>query len=217
MIQAAPTFMFDNLIFDWSGTLVDDLQPTLEATNHVFRRYGTATMDLQQFRHAFRLPYSEFYQEHLPDVPLEELEVHFREAFALAPTPVRVLPNTRDKLDWCRQRGIRCFVLTSMDSQEFHKQLMRLEMAAYFEQTYSGIVDKRQVIHAILTDHGLQASRTAYVGDMVHDVVTAHHGGIAGIAVLSGYSHRQVLEQAQPHWIFDDVSQMRTLWEDTQP
>ncbi len=206
--------MFDNLIYDWSGTLVDDLQPTLEATNHVFRHYGTPPMDLHEFRRAFRLPYSEFYQEHLPDVPLSELEVHFREAFALAPTPVDVLPNTLAKLQWCRERGIRCFVLTSMDSREFERQLQRLQLAAFFERTYSGVLDKRLVIKSILMNHGLIAERTAYVGDMAHDVDTAHHGGIAGVAVLSGYSHREALEQAAPHWIFDDVNHMRVLWKE---
>lgn len=28
--------MFKNLIFDWSGTLVDDLALTLDASNYVF-------------------------------------------------------------------------------------------------------------------------------------------------------------------------------------
>ena len=31
--------MFRNLIFDWSGTLVDDLPPVLAATTHVWSLY----------------------------------------------------------------------------------------------------------------------------------------------------------------------------------
>ena len=32
--------MFKNIIFDWSGTLVDDLALTLDASNYVFSQYG---------------------------------------------------------------------------------------------------------------------------------------------------------------------------------
>ena len=37
--------MFRNLIFDWSGTLVDDLGPVIEATNAVLGKYEIAALD----------------------------------------------------------------------------------------------------------------------------------------------------------------------------
>ena len=67
--------MFRNLIFDWSGTLVDDMGPVIEATNTVLGKYGIAPYDREGFRRSFRLPYREFYEELLPGVDLEELEV----------------------------------------------------------------------------------------------------------------------------------------------
>ncbi|MCB1132516.1 MAG: haloacid dehalogenase-like hydrolase, partial [Verrucomicrobiae bacterium] len=104
--------MFRNLIFDWSGTLVDDLGPVIEATNVVLGLYNLAPLNRETFRRRFRLPYREFYQEVLPHVSLEELEAHFRPAFDRAMTPVTILPHAREKLDWCRANGIRTFVLT---------------------------------------------------------------------------------------------------------
>ena len=80
--------MFRNLIFDWSGTLVDDLGPVIEATNAVLGKYDIDPFDREGFRRRFRLPYREFYTEILPHVPLDELEAHFRPAFDAAVTPV---------------------------------------------------------------------------------------------------------------------------------
>ena len=37
--------MFKNIIFDWSGTLVDDLALTLDASNYVFSQYGKPCMN----------------------------------------------------------------------------------------------------------------------------------------------------------------------------
>jgi phosphoglycolate phosphatase len=203
--------MFRNLIFDWSGTLVDDLPPVIEATNHVLARYGVDPLDRESFRLRFRLPYRDFYEEMLPGIPLEELEVHFREAFSASPAPVTILPHAREKLEWCRDHGIRCFVLTSMDRQAFEKQLHGLGLADFFEATYSGVLDKRERILGILESHRLAPEDSAFVGDMTHDIDTARHGNLTSIAVLTGYTHAGALAEARPDLTVPDLDVLRRL------
>lgn len=203
--------MFRNLIFDWSGTLVDDLGPVIEATNAVLEKYGVPPMDREAFRRSFRLPYSEFYQELLPTIPLDELEAHFRPAFDHAKTPVTILPHAREKLEWCSAHGIRTFVLTSMDPGAFDRQLDHFGLRHHFEATYSGVVDKRELIHHILESHQLDPADTAFVGDMTHDIETARHGGIASIAVLTGYNHAEVIASARPDITVADLDSLRSL------
>jgi phosphoglycolate phosphatase len=205
--------MFRNLIFDWSGTLVDDLGPVIEATNIVLEKYKIATLDRETFRRSFRLPYSEFYAELLPNIPLAELESHFRPAFAAAVTPVTVLPHAREKLECCSKLGIRCFVLTSMDPAAFEQQMDDFNLRHHFEATYSGVLDKRDLIHQILATHDLVPAETAFVGDMTHDVETAHHGGISSIAVLTGYNHAEVLAAVRPDLTVPDLRVLRELIE----
>ena len=203
--------MFRNLIFDWSGTLVDDLGPVIEATNAVLGKYEIAALDREAFRRVFRLPYREFYAELLPNIPLEELEAHFRPAFDNALAPVTILPHAREKLEWCTALGIRCFVLTSMDTPAFERQMDEFGLRQHFEATYSGVLDKRDIIHRILASHGLDPSETAFVGDMTHDVETARHGGISSIAVLTGYNHAEILAAVRPDLTVPDLGVLRTL------
>jgi phosphoglycolate phosphatase len=204
--------MFRNLIFDWSGTLVDDLGPVIEATNAVLGKYDLPPLDREGFRRRFRLPYREFYSDILPHVPLEELEAHFRPAFDAAITPVTVLPHAREKLEWCAALGIRTFVLTSMDSDAFERQMDDFGFRELFEATYSGVLDKREVIHRILETHGLNPAETAFVGDMTHDVETARHGGISSIAVLTGYNHPEILARVRPDLTVPDLGVLRSLF-----
>ena len=203
--------MFRNLIFDWSGTLVDDLGPVIEATNAVLKIYNVAPLDREEFRHLFRLPYGEFYSDLLPDVPLHELEAHFRPAFDAAVTPVTVLPHAREKLEWCSSSGIRTFVLTSMDTRAFERQMDHFGLRHHFEATYSGVSDKREIIHRVIHDHGLNPAETAFIGDMIHDVETARHGGISSIAVLTGYNHPEILARARPDLTVPDLGTLRWL------
>ena len=205
--------MFRNLIFDWSGTLVDDLGPVIEATNAVLGNYQISPMDRESFRRCFRLPYREFYADLLPGIPLEELEGHFRPAFDASQAPVTVLPHAREKLEWCRASGIRVFVLTSMDTDAFERQMDDFGFREHFEATYSGVLDKREIIHQILETHQLNLLETAFVGDMTHDVETARHGGIASIAVLTGYNHAEVLAAVRPDLTVPDLGVLRELFQ----
>ncbi len=209
--------MFRNLIFDWSGTLVDDLGPVIEATNTVLGKYNLPPLDRESFRRRFRLPYHEFYTEMLPHVPLDELEAHFRPAFDAAVTPVTILPHAREKLDWCAALGIRTFVLTSMDTAAFERQMDAFGLRGHFEATYSSVLDKREVIHHILETHSLDPAETAFVGDMTHDVETARHGGVSSIAVLTGYNHPEILAAVRPDITVPDLGVLRALLDRRQP
>ena len=175
------------------------------------RNTKSPPLDREGFRRAFRLPYREFYAEQLPDIPLEELEAHFRPAFDAAVTPVTVLPHAREKLEWCSALGIRAFVLTSMDTLAFERQMDDFGLRHHFEATYSGVLDKREVIHRILETHDLNPAETAFVGDMTHDVETARHGGISSIAVLTGYNHAEILAAVRPDITVPDLGVLRGL------
>lgn len=203
--------MFHALIFDWSGTLVDDSAPTLAATNAVLTKYGKEEMSWERFRESFRLPYSEWYDEQVPGIALAELEVHFRAAFDSSEHAVTALDGAAGFLEWCHQAGIRLFVLTSMNADCFREQLIRFGFDRFFEKTYAGVVDKRSRICEIISNHGLQPDKTAYVGDMVHDIDTARHGHVTSIGVLSGYDPAARLAAAVPDLIVPCVRSLHDL------
>ncbi len=203
--------MFKNIIFDWSGTLVDDLALTLDASNYVFAQYGKPALNRDQFRAEFQLPYPDYYARVIPDADLNELENHFRHAFTVSNAPVDVLPHTREFLDFCKARGIRCFILSSVDEKEFDAQCRALGLIDYFEGIHAGIRHKDAHIHTLLAQHGLHANETAFIGDMQHDVETAHHAGITSIAVLTGYNDAAQLAKVSPDIIVPDLMVLRTL------
>ncbi len=56
--------MIRNIIFDWSGTLSNDLIPVYTATMNVFRKLGLKTLSLEEYKKEFTLPYIHFYHKH---------------------------------------------------------------------------------------------------------------------------------------------------------
>jgi len=206
--------MLRNLLLDWSGTLVDDLPPVIGATNFVLEKYGRPPLTRDEFRQKFRLPFTEFYEEYLPDVPLPELDAAFHGHFVTIQDDVTPLPGLYEFLEFCRASGRRLFLLSSMKREHFEVQSEKLGLAHYFEHPYVGVLDKRAKIGEILEKHGLARDETAFVGDMIHDVETARHGGVMSIAVLTGYDSIEKLTPSKPDVVVTSLDALRRLLQD---
>jgi len=200
-----------NIIFDWSGTLVDDLPAVWQATNHVFDRAGLKPFTLEQFRNEFTLPFQGFYERFLPHVPLPQLEVWFHEKFREMQESVVELPFAREFLEQCRARGVRMFLLSTLHPRHFDAQSGRNGFGAFLEKPYLGIWDKREKIHQVLRENQLDPAETMFVGDMTHDIETAKHGGVRSCAVLTGYQNAVQLGSCQPDLLVEHLGELSAL------
>lgn len=202
-----------NVIFDWSGTVVDDLPPVVEATNVVLTRYGLPEMDRDTFRREFSLPFTAFYERILPGVSIEELETVFRPAMAASAAPVTLIPHALTFLERCERESCRMFVLSSAPPEAVEAQAANLGLSHFFEVIYAGVRDKRQRISGILEEHGLLPAETVMIGDMRHDVHAAQAAGIRSIAVLTGYEFPEVIAESRPDVTVGDLSHLTALLE----
>lgn len=205
--------MIRNIIFDWSGTLVDDLPAVWTATNHVFLQAGLPEMTLAQFRAEFCLPFTRFYQRYTPHVPLAQLEEWFHGRFRQMQDSIEALPQAREFLEFCRGRGLRMFVLSTVHREHFAAQCERVGFAAFFDRPYVEIWDKRKKIHELLAENELAPAETIFIGDMEHDIETARHGGIGSCAVLTGYSSYEQLRAAGPDLVVEHLGELREVLE----
>lgn len=203
--------MIRNVIFDWSGTLVDDLPAVWEATNHVLKQAGLAEMTLEEFRAEFCLPFKKFYDKFLPHVSMEQLESWFHGKFKECQDSVVPLPHAREFLQFCRAHKLRTFVLSAVHRQHWTAQAEATAFAEFIDEPFVGVWDKREKIHEILKQHSLVAEETIFIGDMQHDIETAKHGGVHSCAVLTGYNNLAQLRAAEPDLIVEHLGELREL------
>ena len=205
--------MIRNIIFDWSGTLVDDLPAVWRATNYVLTQAERAEMSLEQFRAEFSLPFTTFYDRHVPHVPLPQLETWFHSHFRQVQDSVCELPHAREFLEFCRARKLRTFLLSTVHRDHFAVQCAITGFDKYLDKPYLNVWDKRKKIHEILEENGLAPEETLFVGDMQHDIETARHGGIHSCAVLTGYNTLEQLRTAEPDLIVEHLRELQQILE----
>ena len=201
--------MIRNVIFDWSGTLVDDLPAVWRATNYVLAQAQREEMSLEKFRAEFCLPFTIFYDRHTPHVPLPQLETWFHSHFKQVQDSVCELPHAREFLEFCRAKKMRTFLLSTVHSDHFAVQEAVTGFGKFLDKPYVGVWDKRKKIHDILDENHLRADETLFIGDMQHDIETARHGGIHSCAVLTGYNTLGQLRAAKPDLIVEHLGELR--------
>src|SRR4051812_32946684 len=208
--------MIKNIIFDWSGTLVDDLPAVWRATNYVLTQAKRPEMTLDQFRQEFCLPFTSYYKRHLPDVAMTQLEEWFHSRFRQVQDSVCALPHAREFLEFCRAKKLRTFLLSTVHEDHFAVQAKATGFGGYLDRPYLGVWDKREKIHQILEENQLVPEETLFIGDMQHDIETARHGGIHSCAVLTGYNTLPQLRAADPDLIVEHLGELREILEENQ-
>ncbi|MEI2726025.1 MAG: NUDIX domain-containing protein [Verrucomicrobiota bacterium] len=203
--------MIRNIIFDWSGTLVDDLPAVWEATNYVLVQAERPEMTLAEFRAEFCLPFTLFYEKYTPHIPVAQLEAWFHGRFRTVQSSVVALPHAQEFLVFCREHQVRTFLLSTVADEHFAVQERATGFGEFLDRPYTGVWDKRQKIHEILADNQLRAEETLFIGDMEHDIETAKHGGIHSCAVLTGYNTLDQLRRAAPDLIVEHLGELREM------
>src|SRR5215475_9520125 len=171
-------------------------------------------MSLEQFRAEFCLPFTIFYERYTPHVALPQLESWFHSRFRQVQDSVCELPHAREFLEFCRQRKLRTFLLSTVHADHFAVQAGVTDFGKYLDKPYVGVWDKRKKIHDILQENDLKPDETLFVGDMQHDIETARHGGIHSCAVLTGYNTLAQLRVADPELIVEHLGELQDILEE---
>ena len=199
--------MIRNIIFDWSGTLVDDLKAVFVSTNFVFKKGGLCTMDLDRFRSEFSLPFDAFYHRMAPDLSLEQIEQWYKESFAEEQKKIRVQPHAQMFFDYCKDQGVKSFLLSTIHPD--HYKIQSKLIPFNFDAEYIGIMDKRKRMKEVLEMNQMRPEETIFIGDMQHDIEAAKEGGVGSCAVLTGYNKRSQLELSEPDLMVENLSHLK--------
>lgn len=207
--------MFDLILFDLDGTLVDTAPEIADSVNDVLRENRLATLDDARIRdwigHGARELMRQAYAEAtgvavdaVTDDALRELMRDFAYAHeARCGTRSRAYPGTAATLAALQRRGVRMAVITNKEGRFAEAVLQAHGLRAFFDPVVAGdTLDVRkpdpQVVRHCLTVHGVTAERTLLVGDSAIDVATGRAAGVACWVVPHGYNGGQPIENAVP-------------------
>ena len=191
-----------HLVWDWNGTLLDDLAIVVEAVNASIGRFGLNPITADDYRDHYTRPVRHFY-DHLFGRIVEDdewlrLNTAFHEVYFDLATDVELAPGAREAVELLETSGWTQSLL-SMSPQDWLDGIVdRLGLRDRFEivDGLSGPTGGLKAAH--LEEHlrvlDIEGEGVVVVGDTPDDVAAARHVGARAVLFHGGSHHLERLE-----------------------
>lgn len=199
MQNLAPLTNYDLVVWDWNGTLLNDLWLALEIANGMLARRDLPTMDENRYREIFDFPVSEYYRIAGFDFEAEPFPVlakEFIDQYNARVGECALQESAGDLLDRIADSALRQVVLSASRSSSLYDAVGRHGIVDRFE-TLQGLTDhyavsKVEAGRTMVATLGANPERTIMVGDTIHDFEVAEEMGIDCVLVGCGHqaTHR---------------------------
>lgn len=201
--SATSTGSVDCVIWDWNGTLLDDLWLALEVANGMLARRALPTMDRDRYREIFDFPVEQYYRRAGFDFehePFSALAREFIDGYNARVGECGLQPAAHDTLERFAGAGVPQYVLSASRQSSLEEAISAAGIAEYFERL-SGLSDhyavsKRSAGAALVETIPVAAHRAVLVGDTVHDAEVAEAMGVPCVLIAAGHQSQQRLCRA---------------------
>jgi phosphoglycolate phosphatase len=185
---------FDAVIWDFNGTLIDDVDLTVRSVNVQLERRSLPQITVDRFRQVFRFPVEDYYRRIGLDPTAEsmsELSAEFHEEYMRGLLGCSLHVGVGDALERFKTQGVRQFVLSAMGEEMLHSAIEHLGVGGYFAAIY-GLAhlegdSKISRGRDLMNDYGIVSETALLIGDTDHDAEVAEVLGISVILIAQGY------------------------------
>jgi phosphoglycolate phosphatase-like HAD superfamily hydrolase len=189
-----------HIVWDWNGTLFDDISAVVDASNAAFAELGLPPMTLEEYREWYRIPVIDCYADRLGRVPSpaewERMDAVFHLHYTAMRDSCGLAPGARELLASGRSQS-----LLSMYGHEHLVPLVRsFGIDGHFRRVdgrdgASGTSGKGQYLvrHLAALGEAVDPARTVLIGDVPDDAAAAAEGGVRAVLYTGGAGSRREL------------------------
>ncbi len=190
------------IIWDFNGTLLNDMQVCIDCMNRMLKDRDLPPVDLARYRDIFTFPVRDYYISLGFDFHKEPFEIPAHQFIDLYREMLHLAPLQEDAvglLGHFRALGVRQLVLSAME-QEFLEETLRSKgILGYFDQV-TGITNhlgegKTEKAIQLAKQFDKDHAKIVMIGDTVHDYEVANATGIPCILVAKGHQSYERLSK----------------------
>ena len=198
-------------VWDWNGTLLDDVRVNLDTINALLTRRGIRNIkDEAEYRGGFGFPIIDYYRtlgfdterEAFSDIADEYVRVYgekLHEA-ALASDAVETLSRFKNL-------GIRQVIISAAEGERLRREVKSYGIDGYFTDvigTGDNLGSSKVSLAVNFVERcGEERGKILFIGDLLHDAEVATALGFTPILFSGGHNDKERLLQVAP--IVDDL------------
>lgn len=200
------------IIWDWNGTLLDDVSMCVEVMNAMLKEYNLPVLSCTRYKQIFDFPVEDYYKTLGFDFnkhPFEKVGHEFMDGYFEALPACPLFTDSKVVLERFKAGGYLQHVLSAMEHQSLLNSLQSKGILPYFLQV-QGISNhlaqgKKDRAVNLLNATGLKATESLFVGDTLHDLEVAHSLGSPCVLIANGHFSKERL-LAKHNNVFDSLT-----------
>ncbi len=209
------------IVFDASGTLLNDIYAVWKANSDVYAALGIySPRTLEEFKARFKLPVPEFHKANgIPPELLQEVEKKFRESYPQYAPCVGIFPEVNDVLQELKKKRAVLGVASNIPTLFLREHLRKFNIDGYFD-TITGQEDcdeqkpSPKPIIITLEKLGMRPQEAIYVGDMEEDIIAGERANAVTAAIVrnESYHPRWRLERQKPDFLISNLRELLLVY-----
>lgn len=194
-----PVSPIRQVLWDWNGTLLDDLAYAIGVRNRTFPAFGLPRIgSVAEYRRQFTFPVRRYYERAgVTDETFVAVAHAWMAEYVRGFDAVPLHGDAVETLARFAAAGVRQAVLSATRRDMLESQIARFPIRAYFTDVL-GLSDiyarsKEAVGLDYLARCGVPAASTLMIGDTLHDAEVARAMGTGCVLVARGHQSRETL------------------------
>jgi len=202
--------MKKTLIFDWSGTLSDNMTNFHQVYELMAKELKGKSLTLEEIRKTFTLPYMKFWNIYFPDLTKERQDILYQR-FIHEVDNAKPYPTTYETIKHLHDKGHKIFIVSSDPSSKLIPETKEYEIFEYITETFCNAYNKEQEIKYILDKYNLDKNNTIYIGDTSGDIEAGKIAGTKTIGISWGFQSRDILAKSNPDFLINDIAEIKNI------
>ncbi len=195
---------YDNIIWDWNGTILNDVDTTIIAVNAALTELKLESITKDTYLMQFRFPVKDFYQSIGIDtkkITMDHVSKIFHDYYQKHIHTASIFQNIDSLLKELKEQNKKLYVLSAGAQWLLDGWVKDYQVKHFFDAVY-GLSDlnassKVSRGKTLIEKERIEAShKTIMIGDTLHDHEVANELGIGSILIAEGHQSYDRLQHA---------------------
>ena len=191
---------FEHIIWDWNGTLLDDVDYCRSIINTILIKNNLPQLSFDRYREVFTFPVQDYYKAAGFDfnkVSFEILGKEFMVGYEKNRLSCSLYPQVFNVLTAIMESDRKQSVLSAYKEDALISILQHYKLFDYFDHIvgsdniYAG--SKMQQGMDLIKKLGIDKNKILFIGDTLHDYDVANGMGVKSILVANGHQSKERL------------------------
>ena len=194
--------IYKHIIWDWNGTLLDDVNIVIDAMNSLLIRRELPLLDIEKYKDIFVFPVKNYYARlgfDFDKESFEKLATEYILEFSSEKYQFKLHNGVEEVLNFIKSMGISQSILSASQEKELSVAVNKLNINKYFTKV-AGLdnhyaVSKVERGKELINDLGLEPKDVLLIGDTAHDYEVSKELGCDCLLICNGHQSYQRISE----------------------